>query len=134
MENTWANNNSKQPLKAFQSDFSHLKMIIKSFTDQVSSDATTSDTIEIESGWPCKLAFPHGYQVVKEALCQPEGVHFAGFFYKVSSEATDAVMYQMEQTEAKLIKELKVSAPVYHTQEKETRNNFEAVCCFDFNI
>ena len=122
MENTWTCDTSEQPLVAFWRDFTHLNMIIKSFTEKVSSPETTETTIDIESGWSYKPVFPHGYGVVKEALSQPQGVYFAGLYYKVSPEATEAAMDQLAQTEAKLIQELKVSAPMCScAQEKENQ-------------
>ena len=140
MEYTWVDQPMWQPLEAFRSDFIHLKIIIQNFTDQVSSPEATTATIDIESGWSYKPVFPHGYQVVKEALCQPEGVYFAGFFSKMSSEATEAaVKDQVARTEAELIQELKVSAPNMHKGKKRLiippRNNVETIfCCLDFNM
>ena len=117
MEYTWVDQPMWQPLEAFRSDFIHLKMIIENFTEKVSSPETTETTIDIESGWSYKPVFPHGYQVVKEALCQPEGVYFAGFFSKMSSEATEAIKDQV--TEASLIRELKVSTPICTRERKD---------------
>ena len=128
MENTWVDNNSNLPIEAFENDFDHLKKIIENFIEKVPSDATTSATIEIEDGWSYEVAFPHGYEVVKEALCEPERVYFAGFYRKMSSEATEAAKDQLAQTEASLIIEVMASAPMC-TRERiliiMPRNNFE---------
>ena len=129
MESTWTNNTPQQTLEDFRSDFTHLKMLLDAFTQEMSAigtgGSTVSDTasgtasgtgavssyrsIILVRGCSYQLVFPHGYDIVSQALSKPEGVHFAGFFSKRSSEASEDVMNKVSQTEDQLIEELRVS-------------------------
>ena len=121
MESTWTNNTPQQTIEDFRSDFTHLKMLLDAFTQEMSATGTGGSTasgtgavssyrsIILVRGCRYQLVFPHGYDIVSQALSKPEGVHFAGFFSKRSSEASEDVMNKVSQTEDQLIEELRVS-------------------------
>ena len=116
MESTWAHNTSHQTLDEFQSDFAHLKMIIELFTKEMSASDTSVAPYQksgvLDTGCSYRLVFPHGYDVVSQALSQPEGVQFVGFFSKRLPEAAQDVLEEVARTDEALIQELQVNTTI----------------------
>ena len=112
MESTWSHNTSQHALDEFQSDFAHLKMMVDHFTQELSTSETSAAPCHksgvLDTGCPYQLVFPHGYEVVSQALSQPGGVQFVGFFSNKSSEATQDVLDGVERADEALIQELQV--------------------------